>query len=138
MNMIRAKRRPVARAPRRAPAPGRAVDGAATASVGGCVPVPPPPAATEAPAPFSAVQLIQLGNSLSQLGAKHPPRFMDIFQEQLTLAIPRLTAEECELVSPTFAMSQLMPDSLRRSFLERCAKVDAGIALDAPACGQTM
>merc|ERR1712137_263323 len=64
MNMIRAKRRPVARAPRRAPAPGRAVDGAATASVGGCVPTPPPPAATEAPAPFSAVQLIQLGNSL--------------------------------------------------------------------------
>lgn len=93
---------------------------------------------TEAPAPFSAVQLIQLGNSLSQLGAKHPPRFMDIFQEQLILAIPRLTAEECELVSPTFAMSQLMPDALRRSFLERCAKVDAGKSLDAPACGQTL
>merc|ERR1712072_1057825 len=67
-----------------------------------------------------------LGNSLSRLGAKHPARFMEVFQEQLALAIPRLTQEECELVCPTLAMSQLMHDPLRRAFLERCAQVVAG------------
>ncbi|CAK0909123.1 unnamed protein product [Prorocentrum cordatum] len=49
---------------------------------------------------------------------------------QLSVAIPRLTLEECELVSPTMAMSQLMPDALRRSFLERCMRVDAGRPLE--------
>jgi hypothetical protein len=51
---------------------------------------------------------------------------MDIYQEQLALAIPRLAQEECELVCPTLAMSQLMHDPLRRAFLERCAQVEAG------------
>jgi len=51
---------------------------------------------------------------------------MEVYQEQLSLAIPRLTKDECELVCPTLATSQLMPDVLRRSFLERCAQVDAG------------
>jgi hypothetical protein len=56
---------------------------------------------------------------------------MEIYQEQLALAIPRLTAEECELVCPTLAMSQLMHDPLRRAFLERCAQVEAGKPLSA-------
>jgi len=60
------------------------------------------------------------------LNAKHPARFLEVYQEQLSLAIPCLTQEECELVCPTFAMSQLMHDPLRRAFLERCAHVDAG------------
>eukprot|EP00440_Ansanella_granifera_P042546 gb/GFBE01046123.1/.p1 GENE.gb/GFBE01046123.1/~~gb/GFBE01046123.1/.p1 ORF type:complete len:830 (+),score=158.54 gb/GFBE01046123.1/:1-2490(+) len=130
MNMIRAARRPTTRAPRRPPAPSRLVDTEATkAASSGLVPPPTPPPAPTPPevlAPFSAKQLIHIGNSLSQLGAKHPARFMDVFQEQLSTAIPRFTQEECELVSPALATSQLMPDALRRAFLERCAQVDAG------------
>mmetsp|Transcript_59031 Transcript_59031/g.111230 ORF Transcript_59031/g.111230 Transcript_59031/m.111230 type:complete len:872 (-) Transcript_59031:186-2801(-) len=136
MNMIRASRKPAARAPRRAPAPRNVnVDHAATAAVGSTAPVPvppsqPPPASVpEAPTPFNAEQLIHLGNALSRLGAKHPVRFMEVFQEQLALAIPRLKQEECELVCPTLAMSQLMHDPLRRVFLERCAQVEAGTPL---------
>jgi hypothetical protein len=129
MNMIRAERRPNARAPRRAPNPSRKIAVAATTPQGegvGPVPVPPSTALQEPLAPFSATQLIQIGNALSQLGAKHPTRFLDVFQEQLAVAIPRLTEEECELVNPTLAMSQVMHDPLRRAFLERCAQVDAG------------
>lgn len=126
MNMIRSKRRmPSRAAPRRPPAP-RSTDAAASLQVisgGAKAPLPP---AHEIPAPFDSVQLIQFGNSLSYLGAKHPLRFLEVYQEQLALAIPRFTQEECELVSPTLAMSQLMPDALRRLFLERCAQVDAG------------
>merc|ERR1719387_2548958 len=128
MNMIRAGRRPNARAPRRAPNPSRKF-AAATGPQGegtGPAPVPPSTPPQEALAPFSATQLIQIGNALSQLGAKHPTRFLDVFQEQLAVAIPRLTEEECELINPTLALSPLMPDSLRRAFLERCAQVDAG------------
>jgi len=136
MNMIRAQRRPQARAPRRPPAPKPkpAVEGSAEASApsstGGkqiTPPTTPPPAA---PAPFSPEQLVQLGNALSLLEAKHQPRFMEVFQEQLTLAIPRFSAEVCELVSPVFALSQLMPDPLRRAFLDRCTEVEAGLPLE--------
>mmetsp|Transcript_85717 Transcript_85717/g.135367 ORF Transcript_85717/g.135367 Transcript_85717/m.135367 type:complete len:830 (+) Transcript_85717:68-2557(+) len=123
MNMIRAKRRPTPRAPRRPPVL-RGTD-AITSTIGNSGPVPTPPL-MEGPAPFNAEQLIHLGNCLSRLGAKHPTRFMEIYQEQLAAAIPRLTAEECELVCPTLAMSQLMHDPLRRAFLERCAQVEAG------------
>merc|ERR1719353_295293 len=89
-------------------------------------PMPPAAPIQEAPSPFSGEQLVHLGNALSRLGAKHPTRFMDIYQEQLALAIPRLSQEECELVCPSLAMSQLMHDPLRRAFLERCAQVEAG------------
>jgi len=54
---------------------------------------------------------------------------MEVYQEQLALAIPRLKQQECELVCPTLAMSQLMHDPLRRLFLERCAQVEAGVSL---------
>jgi hypothetical protein len=57
---------------------------------------------------------------------------MEIYQEQLALAIPRLTQEECELICPTLAMSQLMHDPLRRAFLERCTEVRAGEPLTGP------
>jgi hypothetical protein len=110
-------------------------EGSAEASTASCTegkvitpPVTPPPAA---PAPFSPEQLVQLGNALSLLEAKHQPRFMEVFQEQLTLAIPRFHADVCELVSPVFALSQLMPDQLRRAFLDRCAEVEAGLPLEA-------
>eukprot|EP00933_Yihiella_yeosuensis_P054719 TRINITY_DN53239_c0_g1_i1.p1 TRINITY_DN53239_c0_g1~~TRINITY_DN53239_c0_g1_i1.p1 ORF type:complete len:813 (+),score=197.43 TRINITY_DN53239_c0_g1_i1:86-2524(+) len=133
MNMIRAARKPTTRAPRRPPAPSRLVDAAATAAAAsGAVPQPAPPPAPSAPEvsrPFNATQLIHIANSLTQLGAKHSTRFMDVFQEQLTIAIPRFTQEECELVSPAFALSQLMHDPLRRAFLERCAEVDAGAVI---------
>lgn len=136
MNMIRAQRRPQARTPRRPPAPKpKPADGSAEASASSGTegkaispPVTPPPGA---PAPFSPEQLVQLGNALSLLEAKHQPRFMEVFQEQLTLAIPRLSADVCELVSPVFALSQLMPDPLRRAFLDRCAEVQAGLPLEA-------
>jgi len=128
MNMIRAGKRRVGRtvrAPRRAPAPGRSADlGVAAPSSGD---VAPPP---EAPSPFNAEQLIRIGNALSQLSSQHPPRFMEVYHEQFALAIPRMTREECELVSPTLAMSPLMHDPLRRSFLERCTQVDAGKPLE--------
>merc|ERR1719281_1020774 len=137
MNMIRAQRRPGARAPRRPLAPkpkSAASDGSAeasaTAGTEGKVitpPVTPPPTA---PSPFSPEQLVQLANALSLLEAKHQPRFMEVFQEQLTLAISRLSAEVCELVSPVFALSQLMPDPLRRAFLDRCTEVEAGLPLE--------
>lgn len=51
---------------------------------------------------------------------------MEVYQEQLALAIPRLSAELCELVSPSLALSQLCNDPLRRAFLDRCAEVGAG------------
>lgn len=86
-------------------------------------PTPPP---AEAASPFSAKELIQLGNALSRLSAKCPARFIEVYQEQLSLVLPRLSAEECEEVCPTLAVSQLMHDPLRRTFLERCAQVDAG------------
>jgi hypothetical protein len=54
---------------------------------------------------------------------------MEVFHEQLAIALPRLTAEECEMVDPAFALSQLMPDPLRRAFLDRCAEVGAGLPL---------
>jgi len=133
MNMIRAKRRPQARAPRRPPVPAKRLDPAAEAAMTastGLTPVPPSTPPQESPAPFSVTQLVHLGSSLTQLGAKHASRFMDVFQEQLALAIPRMTQQECELVCPTLATSQLMPDSLRRAFLERCAKVEAGAPMD--------
>lgn len=122
MNMIRAKRKPAARVPRR---PGTRPAPLVEGEIQPAPPASPPP---EAPAPFSPMQLIHIGNSLTRLNAKHPTRFMDVFQEQLALAIPRMTQEECELVCPTFALSQLMHDPLRRVFLERCAQVDAGKA----------
>lgn len=129
MNMIRAKRRSTPRAPRRPLAP-RNVEAATTAAgaggAAGPVPVPPPMPPPEAPSPFNATQLIHLGSSLSQVGAKHPTRFLEVYQEQLALAIPRFTSDECELVYPTLATSQLMHDPLRRAFLERCAQVGAG------------
>lgn len=131
MNMIRAGRRPAARGPRRAPNPARKASAAAEdCASAGMAPVPPstPP---QVLGPFSALQLVQIGNALSQLGAKHPTRFLDVFQEQLAVAIPQLTADECEMVHPTFAMSQLMHDPLRRAFLERCMQVDAGKPLGA-------
>lgn len=124
--MIRAERRPNARAPRRAPNPSRKIAATTTSQGEGPTPVPPSMPSQEALAPFSPTQLIQIGNALSQLGAKPPSRFLDVFQEQLAVAIPRLTEEECELVDPTLAMSQLMHDPLRRAFLERCAQVEAG------------
>ncbi|CAJ1366474.1 unnamed protein product, partial [Effrenium voratum] len=75
MNMIRAQQPAAARAPR---APRR-----------------PAGEAKEVPkatlAPFSGRMLVQMGNSLTQLAAKHPSRFMDVFQEQLALAIPLLS-----------------------------------------------
>ncbi|CAE8596164.1 unnamed protein product, partial [Polarella glacialis] len=130
MNMIRAARRPTTRAPRRPPAPSRLVDAAATAAAAsGAMPspvAPPAPSQPEVCAPFNASQLVHIGNALSQLGAKYLARFMEVFQEQLAIAIPQLTQEECELVSPALATSQLMHDPLRRAFLERCAQVDAG------------
>jgi hypothetical protein len=136
MNMIRAGSRRAVRSPRRPPAPSRKVDAAAMAAASdgsGLAPVAPaPPSLAGVLAPFTATQLIQLGNALSQLEAKHNSRFLDVFQEQLSVAIPRLTLEECELVSPTMAMSQLMPDALRRSFLERCMQVGAGRPLEQP------
>jgi len=91
---------------------------------GALQPKPPPP--LEASSPFTAEQLVHLGNALSQLCGNYPPRFLEIYQEQLSLAIPCLSQEECELVSPTLAMSQLMHDPLRRAFLERCAQIEAG------------
>eukprot|EP00930_Biecheleria_cincta_P045539 TRINITY_DN31382_c0_g1_i1.p1 TRINITY_DN31382_c0_g1~~TRINITY_DN31382_c0_g1_i1.p1 ORF type:complete len:841 (+),score=157.67 TRINITY_DN31382_c0_g1_i1:272-2524(+) len=135
MNMIRSSRRAPVRAPRRAPAPARHADSEATkAATATGLPQPTPPAAKpqpDAPAPFNASQLIHIGNALTQLSAKHSSRFMDIYQEQLSIALPRLTQEECELVSLALATSPLMPDQLRRTFLERCAQVDAGAALQA-------
>lgn len=127
MNMIRAKRRGgrTVRAPRRAPAPGRSADAGVAAPTSSDVVAPP-----EAPSPFNAEQLIRIGNALSQLSSQHPPRFMEVYHEQFALAIPRMTREECELVNPTLAMSPLMHDPLRRSFLERCAQVDAGKPLE--------
>mmetsp|Transcript_34435 Transcript_34435/g.67917 ORF Transcript_34435/g.67917 Transcript_34435/m.67917 type:complete len:821 (-) Transcript_34435:109-2571(-) len=124
MNMIRAGKRRggrTVRAPRRAPAPGRSAD-PGVAAPSSCEAAPPP----EAPSPFNAEQLIRIGNALSQLSSQHPPRFIEVYHEQFALAIPRMTREECELVNPTLAMSPLMHDPLRRSFLERCAQVDAG------------
>ena len=38
-------------------------------------------------------------------------------------------------MSPCLAASPLLPDALRRSFLERCAEVDAGAPLAAPEAG---
>jgi len=96
----------------------------ARTAVGHAAPIPTPPQDTLAP--FDAEQLIHLGNALTSLDAKHPVRFLEAYQEQLALAIPRLKREECELVSPTLATSQLMHDPLRRAFLERCVEVDAG------------
>lgn len=128
MNMIRAKRRPQARRPR-PPAPSRKIDASTNTAAGsGAVLTPRPPSTPppEATCPFSAAELVQIGNALTLLGSKHPPRFMEVYQEQLAVSIPRMTQQECELVSPTLAMSQLMHDPLRRAFLERCAKVDAG------------
>lgn len=136
MNMIRAGKRRggrTVRAPRRAPAPGRSPDSGIAAP--GSNDVAPSP---EAPSPFNAEQLIRIGNALSQLSSQHPPRFMEVYHEQFALAIPRMTREECELVNPTLAMSPLMHDPLRRSFLERCAQVDAGKPLassDVPSGG---
>jgi len=129
MNMIRAKRRPQARAPRRPPVVAPRATQEASAASGGLTPKPPSTPPPEAPIPFSTTELVHMGNALTMLGAKHPVRFMDVYQEQLGLAIPKMTQQECELVSPNLATSQLMPDSLRRAFLERCAKVDAGQAL---------
>jgi hypothetical protein len=130
MNMIRAQRRPLPKAPRRPP-PSRQVaqvDAAAQVADGSTARTPTPPLAVApgAPSPFSPEQLIHIGNALSRLSAKHNSRFLDIYQAQLALAIPRFTQEECELVCPTLAMSQLMHDPLRRAFLERCAEVIAG------------
>jgi len=109
------------RAPRRAPAPGRSAESGVASDVAS------PP---EAPSPFTAEQLVRIGNALSQLSSQHPPRFMEVYHEQIALAIPRMTREECELVNPTLAMSPLMHDPLRRSFLERCAQVEAGKPLE--------
>merc|ERR1719161_2052846 len=131
MNMIRAKRRPV-RPPRRPPAPRTPTNSrpAPSAPDGTTLtPQPPPTPPQEAPSPFTGQQLVHLGNALSRLNAKHPARFMEVYQEQLALAIPRLSREDCELVCPTLAMSQLVHDPLRRAFLERCAQVNAGKTL---------
>jgi hypothetical protein len=142
MNMIRAGSRKSGRVPRRPPVlakkvdsaalPATAPDGTALTPVPPAAPRTPPPSASVALAPFTTTQLVQLGNALSQLGAKHNARFLDVFQEQLSVAIPRFSLEDCELVSPTLALSQLMPDPLRRAFLERCKQVDAGRPLEAP------
>lgn len=133
--MIRAKRRP-GRAPRPPPrvrTPTSAKKEGAAEPPGGIVPTPPPPPpSAEGPSPFDSTQLIHLGNALSRLNAKHPSRFLDVYQEQLALALPLLTKEECELVCPTMAMSPLVNDPLRRAFLERCAQVDAGRPVPSP------
>jgi len=135
MNMIRATKRSAPRMLRR-PAPAtRTVDpteGGATSSRQ--VPTPPsmprtPPSSApgaELPAPFDSTQLVHLGNSLARLSAKHPTRFMEVFQDQLSIAIPLMSRDDCERVCPTLAMSQLMHDPLRRAFLVRCAQVGAG------------
>lgn len=125
MNLIRASRTTV-RAPRRPP--GRVV--AADAAE---IKAPTPPSKPRSPAPFTARMLVQIGNSLAQLSSKYATRFMDAYQEQLAMAVPSFTQEECELVTPSLALSQLMPDTLRRAFLERCAEVDAGAPLPEPA-----
>jgi len=142
MNMIRATKRSAPRMLRR-PAPGtRTIDPtdtpggfhATSSSTTGQVPTPPsmprtPPSSApspELPAPFDTTQLVHLGNSLARLSAKHPTRFMEVFQDQLALAIPLMSRDDCERVCPTLAMSQLMYDPLRRAFLERCAQVGAG------------
>eukprot|EP00435_Cladocopium_sp_Y103_P073882 s200_g45.t1 len=121
MNMIRAKK-PPRRPPVRRPAEG---------------PVEVKAAPKPALAPFSGRMLIQIGNCLTQLGAKHPSRFMDVYQEQIAIAIPSLSQEDCELVTPCLAASPLLPDALRRAFLERCAEVDAGAPLVAPEASAT-
>ncbi|OLQ08626.1 putative E3 ubiquitin-protein ligase HERC2 [Symbiodinium microadriaticum] len=125
MNLIRASRTTV-RAPRRPP--GRVVPADAAE-----IKAPAPPSKPRGPAPFTARMLVQIGNSLAQLSSKYATRFMDAYQEQLAMAVPSFTQEECELVTPALALSQLMPDTLRRAFLERCAEVDAGAPLPEPA-----
>lgn len=86
--------------------------------------------------PFTPLQLVKLGNGFCLLDAKHQSRFVDIFQEQLQKAIPRMTREECEMVHPCLALSALVNDPLRRVFLERCATVGAGFLDDGAASQQ--
>lgn len=62
------------------------------------------------------------------LNGKHQARFVEVLQEELTKAIPLLSREECEMVHPSFAISALVNDTLKRAFLERCAEVRAGLS----------
>jgi hypothetical protein len=79
--------------------------------------------------PFSPDQLLQIGNALALLDARPPARFVETFQEEIAIAIPELSREECEMASPVFFLT-LLNDKLKRAFLERCADVQAG--LDVP------
>lgn len=119
MNHIRAKRRKAVPKPPAAPRPSAGGHGRRVAAT----------VADTEPAlqgPFTARQLIKIGNAISLLDARPSSRFVETFQDEMTRAIPEITREECEVASPVMVLS-LFNDKLKRAYLDRCAEVQAGM-----------
>jgi hypothetical protein len=115
MNHIRTKRRKAVPKPPAAPKP--AGHGRRVAST-----VPDEPEE----GPFTAQQLVKIGNAIALLDARPSGRFVETYQDEMARAIPNLSRDHCEQTSPVLVLA-FFNDKLKRAFLERCAEVQAGM-----------
>jgi len=123
MNHIRTKRRKAVPKPPAAPKP--AGHGRRVAST-----VPDEPEE----GPFTAQQLVKIGNAIALLDARPSGRFVETYQDEMARAIPALSRDHCEQTSPVLVLA-FFNDKLKRAFLERCAEVQAGMDVPWRAAG---
>merc|ERR1719387_3476114 len=69
--------------------------------------------------------LVKTANSLAAVEVRSNPKFVEHFLRHIEHRIEEFDAALCCEVSPVFFVSY-MSDSLRRSYLKRCAETQAG------------
>jgi len=71
--------------------------------------------------------LVKTANALAALECRSQPKFVEHFNRHFEHRIEELDEEMCCMVSPVFLVNY-MSDALRRSFLKRCAEIQAGFS----------
>eukprot|EP00435_Cladocopium_sp_Y103_P002648 s100_g1.t1 len=75
--------------------------------------------------------LVKTANALAALECRSQPKFVEHFNRHFEHRIEELDEEMCCMVSPVFLVNY-MSDALRRSFLKRCAEIQAGFSGEWP------
>lgn len=75
--------------------------------------------------------LVKTANALAALECRSQPKFVEHFNRHFEHRIEELDEEMSCMVSPVFLVNY-MSDALRRSFLKRCAEIQAGFSGEWP------
>lgn len=75
--------------------------------------------------------LVKTANALAALECRSQPTFVEHFNRHFEHRLEELDEEMCCMVSPVFLVNY-MSDALRRSFLKRCAEIQAGFSGEFP------